>query len=441
MTPNFFLIQIVGMLTLSIIANCLLIPSEKKQRNIVLYLYILFCGVILALPLGQCGTPLLLTGCFLILCLWRDSAFIWNLILFQVAWFWSVLTDYAVSIPMSLLGYDVSMIWTSLPLAIIFLFIHALLAIIPSFFLGKWLRRKLKEYDDIIPPKIQKLLLCEISICSCIFLLNIIAGSFTNYPSEILLFNGILFLGFACASLVIFLLLYHTLQENKQLALKTQEQEKLAEYTAQLESHYQEIRRFKHDYMNLLATMTGYIQENDMEKLKNYFELHIMPSSRLLVNKDETIARLSNIKVLEIKGLLYTKLIQAMNLDLNVSLELSDEITNIEMNLLILSRVLGIYLDNAMEAALPTPERYFHIAVIKKDNKIIFHLENSTMQPPVSLARLAAPGFSTKENHSGLGLSTAQELLAAIPNVQTFMSYEEGHMKQIITILNQEQTP
>lgn len=440
MTPIFLLIQIIGMLTLSIITDCLLIPSKKKFRNIVLNLYILFCGVVLALPLGQYGTPLLLAGCFLILFLWKDSFLLWNLILFQVAWFWSVLTDYAVSIPMCLFGYDVSMIWSSITLAAIFLSLHTLLAIIPAFFLGKWLHLKLQEYDDIIPPKIQKLLLCEISICSCIFLLNIIAGSFTNYPSEILLFNGVLFFSFAFANLVIILLLYHTLQENKMLALKAQEQEKLAEYTSQLESHYQEIRRFKHDYMNILATMSGFIQENDMERLKDYFELHIAPTSRLLANKDAIIARLSNIRVLEIKGLLYTKLVQAMNLDLDIDLELSEEITAIGMNLLILSRVLGIYLDNAMEAALLTPERYLHIAIIKKDRQIIFHLENSTLPPPVSMAKLVSPGFSTKENHSGLGLSTAQKLLESVPNVRTFMTYEAGHMKQILTILNQEQT-
>lgn len=440
MTPNFFLIQMIGMLTFAIIVNCLLIPSKSKFRSIILNLYILFCVIFLAFPMGQYGTPLLLAGCLLILFLWKDSALTWNLILFQAAWFWSVLTDYAVSIPMSLFGYDVSTIWSSIGLAAVFLTLHSLLAVIPCLFLGKWLRRKLSEYDGIIPPKIQRLLLMEISICSCIFLLNIIAESLTNYPSEILLFNGILFLGLACASLIILLLLCHTFQDNKRLALKTQEQEKLAEYTAQLESHYQEIRRFKHDYMNILSTMNGFIQENDMERLKDYFELHIIPSSRMLEDKDAIIARLSNIKVLEIKGLLYTKLIQAMNQDLDIHLELTDEITSIPMNLLILSRVLGIYLDNAMEAALLTPERFFLIAIIKKEKSTIFHLENSALPPSVPLARLDSPGFTTKANHSGLGLSTARQLLQAIPNVQTFMSYDEGRMKQVITVFHQEQT-
>lgn len=440
MNSNIIISQISGIITFIIMIEFLLISPRRKLESIILYAYILFCCLFLASLWGQLGTPLLLLGCSAVIAISERSASLWNLALFQVSWFFSIISDYAVTIPLRLLGYDFDSISSSLELTLLYSLIHTLLAIIPCFFLGKWLRRKLKEYDNVIPPKLQKLLLCEISICSCIFLLNIIAGSFTNYPSEILLFNGILFLGFAFANLVIILLLYHTLQENKRLALKTQEQEKLAEYTSQLESHYQEMRRFKHDYMNILSTMSGFIQENDMERLKDYFELHIVPTSRLLANKDAIIARLSNIKVLEIKGLLYTKLVQAMNQDLDIHLELSEEITAIQMNLLVLSRILGIYLDNAMEAALLTPERYLHIAIVKKEQKVIFHLENSSLPPPVSMAKLAAPGFSTKENHSGLGLSTARELVEAIPNVQTFMTYDSGRMKQIITIFNQEQT-
>ena len=91
-----------------------------------------------------------------------------------------------------------------------------------------------------------------------------------------------------------------------------------------------------------------------MELLKEFFELKILPASRLLVDKEAVIARLSNIKILELKGIIYGKLVQAMNLDLNIILEITDEILQIDTDLLVLSRVLGIYLDNAIEAAAKT---------------------------------------------------------------------------------------
>ena len=434
MSYNILLIQLLGMISFICVINCFLLPTFKNTCKIVLYIFIVFYGTKMAIPLSHKGTPFFLLFCMLIIILFKDINCIWNLILFQIAWFVNILTDYMITIPLRLIGYDFNDMRSSLLLIMCYSFSHALLAIIPSYFAGKWMHRKFSTSKDFVSVQIQWLLFFEITVCSCIFLLNIIYGNQYNYPTEILLFNGILIFFFAIANFLIFLCLYRTLQENKRLALKTQAQENLAEYTEKLESHYQEIRRFKHDYMNILATITGYIQANDMEKLKDYFDLRIVPSSRLLENKDAIIAKLSQIKVLEIKGLLYTKLVQAMNLDLNITLELTHEITSVNMNLLVLCRVLGIYLDNAMEAAVLTRERCLHIALVKKDDTIIFHIENSTQPLPFPLDRLSAPGITTKEKHSGLGLATVRELLDATPNVQSFTTCEEGHIKQVLII-------
>ncbi len=432
MAANKFLIQLTGIITFIIILKFLLLPFDKLSKSIFFFGFVFLCGSIFAFPLGQSGTPLLLLGSLAIL--YFSSNRLYNMAFFLISWIWSLFTDYAITIPLRLLGFDFTTIYNSLSLTLIFIVSHALLAIIPSYFAGKWMHRKFSTSKDFVSVQIQRLLFFEITVCSCIFLLNIIYGNQYNYPTEILLFNGILIFFFAIANFLIFLCLYRTLQENKRLALKTQAQENLAEYTEKLESHYQEIRRFKHDYMNILATITGYIQANDMEKLKDYFDLRIVPSSRLLENKDAIIAKLSQIKVLEIKGLLYTKLVQAMNLDLNITLELTHEITSVNMNLLVLCRVLGIYLDNAMEAAVLTRERCLHIALVKKDDTIIFHIENSTQPLPFPLDRLSAPGITTKEKHSGLGLATVRELLDATPNVQSFTTCEEGHIKQVLII-------
>ena len=48
---------------------------------------------------------------------------------------------------------------------------------------------------------------------------------------------------------------------------------------------------------------------------------------------------------------MYTKMVQEMNRQLDVSFELTQEITELSTDLLTLSRVLGIFLDNAIEAA------------------------------------------------------------------------------------------
>ena len=342
-----------------------------------------------------------------------------------------------LTIPLRLiLGYDFSAIDNSLPLTLLFSILHALLCILPCLFIGNRLHRKLVTNQNVIPPRIQLLLFLEVTICSCIFLINIIFGSLLHYPIDILFFNGILIFCFATANVLIFLMLYNTLQANKKLELQAREQENLTHYMAQLENHYQDIRRFKHDYLNILSTITGYIQENDMDKLRNYFDSSIVTSSSILVNQDDTLARLSLIKVTEIKGLLYTKMVQAMNRQLDVSFELTQEITELSTDLLTLSRVLGIFLDNAIEAASETKQKRFHIAIVCKAHSVIFHIENSTNPLLFPLEELFKPSISSKEAHSGLGLPTANMLIANAPELTSNTICENGLFKQILVVSN-----
>ncbi|MGJ5685789.1 quorum-sensing sensor histidine kinase AgrC, partial [Staphylococcus aureus] len=48
-------------------------------------------------------------------------------------------------------------------------------------------------------------------------------------------------------------------------------------YTLQIEKINHEMRKFRHDYVNILSTMSDFIRENDMEGLDQYFHEEILP--------------------------------------------------------------------------------------------------------------------------------------------------------------------
>ncbi len=54
--------------------------------------------------------------------------------------------------------------------------------------------------------------------------------------------------------------------------------EYLIEYSEQIEKSYMEIRKFKHDYKNILVSMENYIQSNDIDGFETFF----FPTSRKL---------------------------------------------------------------------------------------------------------------------------------------------------------------
>lgn len=99
----------ISQLTTTLIFLCMcrlvLVDSFYKRTGIIFYLYIAVCCLIIAPFSGQLGTPLLLIGSSLILFLISKDSRIINLLLFQLLWFWSVLTDYVITIPLSLLDY------------------------------------------------------------------------------------------------------------------------------------------------------------------------------------------------------------------------------------------------------------------------------------------------------------------------------------------------
>lgn len=439
MSISMQLVNLFVMLFWAYTNNVIFIKIPKCTARILLCIYIPIVGLYSDYLFSFFSTPIFLLGILLIVYCAGGMFRLWNMILSLASWLWFVLADYLICITLTFLGYPIAALHASEFLPWLYLIFDFLLVPLPATFLGKWLHKKLTANPELIPRPMLKLLFGETLVCVCIFLFNIIWGSLFDFPSKYLLFNGFLFAGFSAANLFLYLNLYRTMQENQKLALELQAQESLSDYTGQLEAHYQEMRRFRHDYMNLLCTLNGYIQQGDLQKLSQFFDAKIMTEGRLLLNKDAIIGRLSYIRVPEVKGIFYTKLIEAMNLQLQISLELKDEITHIDMDLLTLCRVLGIYLDNALEAAVLSDEKALVLAIADMNDHVLIHIENSTPPLPVSVEQLSAEGYSTKDNHSGLGLYNAQLLLSGAPNALSSTQYMENHFIQTLSIYARSQ--
>ena len=111
-------------------------------------------------------------------------------------------------------------------------------------------------------------------------------------------------------SLVILLLSAFALREMK-YKRKLQEIEAYYEYTLRIESINNEMRKFRHDYVNILTTLSDYIREDDMPGLRKYFDEHIVPMKDKLKTRSIKMNGIEKLKVREIKGLITTKIIQA----------------------------------------------------------------------------------------------------------------------------------
>ncbi|WP_145349904.1 quorum-sensing sensor histidine kinase AgrC [Staphylococcus epidermidis] len=238
-------------------------------------------------------------------------------------------------------------------------------------------------------------------------------------------------------SLVILLLSAFALREMK-YKRKLQEIEAYYEYTLRIESINNEMRKFRHDYVNILTTLSDYIREDDMPGLRKYFDEHIVPMKDKLKTRSIKMNGIEKLKVREIKGLITTKIIQAQEKRIPISIEVPDEIDRIDMNTVELSRIIGIITDNAIEASENLEEPLINIAFIDNDESVTFIVMNKCSEDIPKIHELFEQGFSTKGDNRGLGLSTLKELTDSNENVLLETVIENGYFVQKVEINNKE---
>ncbi|MBC2019057.1 sensor histidine kinase [Listeria seeligeri] len=249
------------------------------------------------------------------------------------------------------------------------------------------------------------------------FYLNIYAGSLAGYDSTILKTNTLIFTGYTILLIVIVTVVLRTATNELKVQNQKEQLEQLQDYVTTLESLHREMRVFRHDYVNILSTLVGYIDNNDMPGLKFYFENNIVPINKTIESNNYKISLLQNIHVIELKGLLAVKLIRAQELKIDAILEVVEPIDKIAMDSIDLCKAVGILLDNAVEAALTCENPVIRIAFVKKGDSTLIVFANSLPMNMPPVYKIFEEGFSTKGEGCGLGLASLREIMQKYSHV------------------------
>lgn len=401
----------------------LLCPLIKKRYCILFFLYYAFLFTVIEPFFGQGITVLLVIGGCLIVYFGSNRRLL-SVILSLTGYLIGILVNHLFTIPLSLLGVSIAQIQGIYD--IIFLLTATavtggLLYLLNRFFIAP----RLSVMQEC-PPKLMKIFLLELLIGIALLIVNFIYGEITAYPSHVLTMNGILISLLSLSSVLLFYSLYEFLQRNQQIALQQKEQEVMAEYMEQMEQLYEEMRTFRHDYKNILLTMEDYIHSQNWEELNLFFHDKIVPTSNMLPGQDFVIGRLNLIHVPPVKSLLCNKLCICQKHEIPFTVEIPEPVENFYMDTVKLSAILGILLDNAIEAALDSTEPELELAILSEQKQVSIGIRNSTLPPEVPVSRLSERNYTTKKNHSGLGLNTVKKLLTPLENVQFTMKYQEN---------------
>lgn len=212
-------------------------------------------------------------------------------------------------------------------------------------------------------------------------------------------------------------------EKNKQLKL----------YTQEIENLYNSLRDFKHDYKNILSSMSLYIADKDMEGLEQYFNKYVLPTDVIVNNNEFSIANLQLIEVSELKSILAMKQIGAKEKSINCSIRVLGKIDNINMDMLDLIRIVGIIFDNAIQAACEV-ENGTVLCTISQKETFKIEICNNYSGEIYDISRFFAKGYTTKKEGSGIGLYNFVNIIHKYNNVLYSVKTENGLFKIQITV-------
>ena len=269
-----------------------------------------------------------------------------------------------------------------------------------------------------------------------LFYLNVLFELISGNNRTIIELNLLFFIILILVSLVSVHSYIDSLKRTYEIEKKETEVRTIRKYTSDLEYQYLEMRKFRHDYQNILTSLEGYFAKNDYDALETYFFTNIKPTGLQIEQYNFELEDISRLHLDDIKSILTAKIILAQEKKMNVSVEIQEKIDFINIPHISLVRILGILLDNAIEALEELPNGLLQVAFIKQKNSILIVIQNTCKTSIPKIYQLKKQGFSTKGDNRGLGLTNLQELIDACPQCTSETLIADSTFIQKIIIHN-----
>lgn len=184
--------------------------------------------------------------------------------------------------------------------------------------------------------------------------------------------------------------------------------ENLNLYNQTLTNMYDGIRSLKHDYINFIQCLKGYTLCNDMSGVKEMVD-SVYNESKQICNMEILNPEIINNPA--VYNLLLNKYKEASEENVSMNVEVDFNLKEINLDTYTLCRLLGILVDNAIDAAKECEKKLVIVRFIKNDNYKSIFVENSYDDSIVDLDKIFNKGYSTKYDGHGLGLWKVKKIV------------------------------
>lgn len=206
-------------------------------------------------------------------------------------------------------------------------------------------------------------------------------------------------------------------------------------YLAELEENYKELQKFKHDYRNLLISVQSLADDGNINKI-NQLLTEAMHAERKSVSTNKSL-QLKNMGDGAVKGLLLNKYFEGSEKNIKLKIEISEKIPDLGNYTMLTCRVLGILLDNSLDAVADTCSKKINIAFVRMRTDVEVIISNVFDNADrLDINRIYDRGYTTKGKNRGLGLSNVREIINSTDNMFISVSVDHNVFTVTITITN-----
>lgn len=387
--------------------NKILKIELKLKKPYVLLFCMLNSAIVFLLYLDNSQTLKTIVGYFLYVILFRISfkfdkyksfltGFLYYILLFSGEILFFIVTSYLVKI-------SGNKVYIDFGATLLGNFLVSAICLSIGFLLRKLMIKLLEKRIR------NKLLAYWICIFACVALFFSIC-----FSTDTLNIETFLVLGMITVILIVIFVSFYQTYKNNELAVKY---DKLLDFIKKYETEIDKQRTLRHETKNQLLTIKSKLIDKDKtDNVIKYIDEIINDNDMVICHSE--YSRLKYLPSNGIKGLFYFKVSEANDRKISVNINISKEIKNSYISKLSpitfnqLGKILGIFLDNAIEGVELASEKQIGIEMYcNNDEEIIVIISNT--YGPVKPKKAGVTVMSTKGNDRGHGLLLVRTIIAS----------------------------